>query len=265
MSADDFKSQFGYTIDRTWYPRVTKILDVRAKPQLMQFYADVGFEKGKEIGRKSAQEGTKVHELVEAMLLHKRVAPPSELAPAISAVKYFLEQNEITTQKDFIERRILHKKHRYAGTLDAIVTIKGKTGVMDIKTSEAIYRDHDIQTAAYFEALREEGVPVSTRWILRIDQFQTCKHCGSTKRTKGGYQKIKLAAAGKTNSLFGNGFSQHYEISKTCTPERHGWLDPRGIIELKEIPYSADDFEAFLGAKKIFEWEHRDLLKKIGY
>jgi len=39
----------------------------------------------------------------------------------------------------------------------------------------------------------------------------------------------------------------------------------QGHIELKEFPYWHDDFQAFLGAKKLWEWEHDYWLKKIGY
>ena len=45
----------------------------------------------------------------------------------------------------------------------------------------------------------------------------------------------------------------------------HQWSEVEGIIQLKEFPYWQDDYQAFLGAKKLWEWEHSPLLKKIGY
>jgi hypothetical protein len=45
----------------------------------------------------------------------------------------------------------------------------------------------------------------------------------------------------------------------------HEWSEPFGDIELKEFPYWQDDFTAFLGAKRLWEWEHHDWLKKAQY
>ena len=45
----------------------------------------------------------------------------------------------------------------------------------------------------------------------------------------------------------------------------HEWGPMQGKIELREFPYWQEDFEAFLGAKKLWEWENVDWLKKVGY
>ena len=49
---------------------------------------------------------------------------------------------------------------------------------------------------------------------------------------------------------------------KTC---EHVWGEIEGHVELREFPYWQEDFEAFLGAKKLWEWENVDWLKKVGY
>ena len=36
--AEQFKSQCGYEINGHWYPRVTKIVDIKSKPALYRFY-----------------------------------------------------------------------------------------------------------------------------------------------------------------------------------------------------------------------------------
>jgi len=126
----------------------------------------------------------------------------------------------------------------------------GKFGVMDIKTSQGIYRDYNLQTAAYYPPLLEEFRTLQTRWILRVDQNQHCYVCGATMRTKGGREKIRPPYP-MTNVNY-----------KKCI---HQWSDTEGIVQLKEFPYWQDDYQAFLGAKKLWEWEHSPLLKKIGY
>ena len=60
-----FKSTSGYEIDGIWYPRVTSIISIKAKPALYKFYADqVNFAAGEKVKTLSAEEGTLLHETV---------------------------------------------------------------------------------------------------------------------------------------------------------------------------------------------------------
>ncbi|MEK7174140.1 MAG: hypothetical protein AAB759_00565 [Patescibacteria group bacterium] len=248
-TAEEFKEENGYTIDGTWYPRVTKVVGIKSKPALLYYYAAMpNFHTAKNSIEEAAKEGTMVHEAAEAILLGKEPQVPEMVAPAIAAFREFLTLNDIKTQPEFVERRIMSKDHRYAGTIDALATIGGKFGVLDIKTSQAIYRDYNLQTAAYTVALQPEFENLETRWILRIDQFQACERCHATRRTKGGRVKVRRN---------GSGF--------LCADWQHAWGLPKGDIELKEVPFEYGDFEAFLGAKKLWEWENAEWLTKVGY
>ena len=89
---------------------------------------------------------------------------------------------------------------------------------------------------------------LETRWILRIDQSKSCIHCGALLRSKGGKDQVKIQ--------WDNPFM------RACG---HEWGDIEGKIELQEFPYWQEDFEAFLGAKKLWEWENVEWLKKVGY
>ncbi len=245
---ESFKEASGYDIDGVWYPRVTKIVSIKAKPALLRFYAEAeSFKAAQGVTQKSAEEGTLIHEIVEGLILGKNPEIPPSVNPAIDAFINFREQNGIQVMPDLVERRVVHYDHRYAGTVDALALIGGKFGVLDIKTSQAIYRDYNLQTAAYMDALKNQFRNLQTRWILKIDQIQTCNLCGATRRVKGGREKIRL-----------NGNS----LAKSC---HHEWSGIKGDIELKEFPYWQADFEAFLGAKKLWEWENDYWLKKIGY
>lgn len=243
----DFKAQCGYEIDGVWYPRVTKIVDIKTKPALYRFYATVGYNRAKEISSQSAEEGTAIHEVVERLLTGQKAGEvPASLAPSIYAFLEFMRSRKIIVDSSHVERRIVSEEHRYAGTIDSLAEIDGKFGVLDIKTSAGIYRDYDLQTSAYFQALKKEFPDLSTRWILRIDQDQKCTKCTATRRLKGGREKIKK-----------NG-------KEACSFYRHEWAEPQGIIELKEITSDWEhDFAGFLGAKKLWEWEHRNWLEKI--
>lgn len=248
-NAEQFKEECGYDIDGAWYPRVTKIVSIKSKPALFNFYAEMKSVKaGQAVSEQSAQEGTMIHTAVEALLLGQiDVEIPEIIRPAVEGFIKFSEKNHIETEQDFVERRIISYEHRYAGTVDAVAKIGGKRGVLDIKTSQAIYRDYNLQTAAYFASLKDSFEDLETRWILRIDQNQFCTRCGSKRRVKGGREKIKP-----------NGHM-------SCPPKEHAWSETKAEIEIKEFPSWQSDFEAFLAAKRLWEWENEYWLKQIGY
>ena len=249
---DDFKAKTGYIIDDVWYPRVTSIVNIKSKPALYMYYGGLkSYGQGEEIKRISAEEGTLVHEIAEKIIIGGNPVVDPSIAPAIKAFKEFLANTKVHVDKDWVEKRIVHFGERYAGTIDAMAIIDGKFGVLDIKTSQAIYRDYNLQTSAYFASLQDIHRNLQTRWILRIDQQQTCLLCGGSRRTKGGREKIKRPVRSKGHPF--------------CHEGEHEWAEMKGIIEIQEFPYWQDDFHAFLGAKRLWEWENVGLLKKACY
>jgi len=254
----------GYEIDGIWYPRVTKIVEIKSKPALYRYYAEApDFKTANDQTKKSAEEGTLIHEIAEKILLGEpfdklkanllETSPETQsVMPAITAFKNFLDEKNIQVDPEFVEKRVVHFDHRYAGTIDSLALIDGKFGIMDIKTSQAIYRDYNLQTSAYMGALEDQVKNLSTRWILRIDQIKTCHRCGATARLKGGRNKIK------------NPYPRPVDW-QACPDDNHEWGEVLGIVELKEIPLWKEDFEAFLGAKKLWEWENEYWLRQIGY
>ncbi len=251
-NAEEFKEACGYDIDAAWYPRVTKIVEIKAKPALYKFYAEVGFEAGEDIKAKSAAEGTLIHETFEDILVGKNPPVDPSIAPAIGAAVDFIGKNHIHVDPEFVERRVVHYAHRYAGTIDTLATIGGKFGILDIKTSLSIYRDYNLQTAAYMDTLKDRFKNLETRWIMRIDQSKTCTRCKATLRGKGGREKIR------------DPYPRPYGWQR-CAEGEHEWDSMEGHVELKEFPYWHDDFQAFLGAKRLWEWENDYWLKKIRY
>lgn len=238
---ENFKNDNGYTIDNIWYPRVTAIVGIKAKPALYKFYGDLpNFEAGEAIKAKSAEEGTLIHEAIEAILSNKEAYVPETIKPAIDAFMEFYSNNDIIAHR--IEERVVSKKHHYAGTMDVLADINGKLGVLDIKTSVAIYRDYSMQTSAYIEALKENpNMPPLTRWIFRVDQSKHCLKCSATLRDKGGREKIRKG-------------------SQSCD---HEWGPMLGEYELKEITTFNSDIKAFLACKDLWHWENEYWLKKI--
>ncbi len=241
-NGESFKKANGYDIDGIWFPRVTSIVSIKAKPALYRFYGGLpSFEAGEEMKEKSAAEGTLMHDTVEQILLGNSIEVPPQTKPAIDELMKFLSRYKITTLQT--EELLVNKRHRYAGTMDAFAEVFGKKGVLDIKTSTAIYRDYGIQTAAYAEALHEQGHENLTRWILRIDQHRPCLKCSARLREKGGFSKIRSG-------------------SKKCL---HEFGPPRGDVELKELHGLEQDTRAFLASKALWEWENDYWLQQVGY
>ncbi len=250
----EFKETAGYEVNGTWYPRVTKIVEIKAKPALYKFYGDLdSFAQGEEIKTKSASEGTLIHETAEAILLGKSPVVEPSIKPSIDAFTGFIEKNSIQVDPDYVEKQVVNHTDRYAGTLDALGLIDGKFGVIDIKTSQSIYRDYNLQTSAYMGALEKDFKNLQTRWILRIDQIKKCFKCGASLRSKGGRDKIRPMKNSYNKSL------------PVCEDGQHQWSELQGEIELKEFPYWREDYKAFLAAKRLWEWDNEYWLKQAKY
>lgn len=267
--AEEFKAVNGYEVNGVWYPRVTKILDVKAKPALENFFKEMGhYDSAEEVKNKSAAEGSLVHEAVQKLLVGEAVEVNESIRPAVEAFEIFNQERQIAFHPDYVERRIWSGRHRYAGTVDALASVDGKFGVLDIKTSTGFYPEYNLQTAAYISALQEFEIKqaltlpqeIETRWILRIDQKRYCARCGATLREKGGRSKIRPARPKP-----GEGGNARFNGVPACLGEEHEWGDTKGEAELREFPYFYKDLKAFMAAKILWEWEHEYWLKQIGY
>ena len=257
--AQEFKASNGYEINGTWYPRVTKILDIKSKPALEGFFKEMdSFASAEEVKNKSAAEGSLVHSIIQKLAIGESLEIPKEVRPAAEAFQKFNEERKIIFHPEFIERQVWSLRHRYAGTVDALASVGGKFGVLDIKTSTGFYPEYNLQTGAYVSALQEFqvkkalGLPrdIETRWILRINQHKICQKCRATLREKGGRSKVRNGR--------GNGLS-------ACNAEAHEWGPVVGEVELKEFPYFYRDIKAFVAAKILWEWENDYWLKQVGY
>lgn len=254
-NAEEFMQKNGYAINGGWYPRVTKILEVKSKPALDAFFKEVGsYDFAEEIKNKSAEEGTLVHETMQKLACGVPVIVPPQIRPAAETFLSFIKEKGIVFHPEFVERQVWSNFHKYAGTVDALASVGGKFGVLDIKTSTGFYPEYNLQTAAYVLALQETeikkaiGLPrdLKTRWILRIDQNKICETCGASLREKGGRSKVRL-----------NG-------KESCESE-HNWGVLNGVVEIREFPYFYRDIKAFLAAKTLWEWENDYWLRQIGY
>ena len=257
QNIDEFKKDQGYVIDNQWYPRVTKICDIKSKPGLYYFYAQAqDLNSANLLKQKAAGEGKIVHEIIESFISQRPIIVPEDYLGFKTAFEDFLKHHLFFSKYEWIEKKVKHPWHRYVGTFDILGEVDGKFSLIDIKTSPTIYDDYRLQTAAYFYALNEEPwllghkgqkiiLPreIEKRYILRLNQKRICEKCGAVLKLRKMGDKIE-------------GGDENCE---------HKFGEIIGEWELKEFDNHEEDFRGFLHCKGLWEWEYRDFLKEIGY
>src|SRR3989344_1048708 len=95
-NAEEFKAGCGYDVNGAWFPRVTKVLEIKSKPGLEAFWKEVGhFSQAEEIKNKSAEHGSLVHSTVQRLVVGEGIEIPKEIAPAVAAFQEFNETRKI--------------------------------------------------------------------------------------------------------------------------------------------------------------------------
>lgn len=97
---------------------------------------------------KAADIGTHVHAAIEAHALGK---PFPKWGPAIAPRMEAFEQfvNDYQPVFHMTEASVFNHTQRYAGTLDSIATLDGRTVVLDAKSGKGVYPEVGLQLAAY--------------------------------------------------------------------------------------------------------------------
>jgi hypothetical protein len=205
------KRLHSYKVGEEIVPSATKVLGVISKPALVPWALKMGVEwfEGKVFkdeessangthvyksplgldsiikGIKSAHRqtstsainiGTITHDWVEdAINFHIKggVIPElptqEEALNSIDAFKAWVQENDIEWIS--AEEKLYHRKHKYAGTVDALANINGEYCVIDWKTSKAVYPEYHLQVAAYAKAVEDMyEKKVDATYILRCDK-----------------------------------------------------------------------------------------------
>ena len=120
---------------------------VEASPQAAVAYlAELPFART----AKAADLGTEIHAAIEAQILEKPAPAPSlEAEGHLEQFQLFIAEYQPTFLA--AEATVYHRRHWYAGTLDAIVEIDGRRHVLDVKTGGA-WPEVALQLAAYRSA-----------------------------------------------------------------------------------------------------------------
>lgn len=158
-----------YNIKGKDYPSVTTILEVIGKPRLMYWYGKIGTAAATKQKKQAAALGSKFHKYVLKesegkgekfiRILRKKGKFKGKLWNLVNQFLKFKDLYHFRSLKS--EHLIYSKKHKYAGTLDALgyITINKKTYlvILDWKTSGKVYLEYRIQMSAYFYAYLEKN------------------------------------------------------------------------------------------------------------
>ncbi|MDY7022048.1 MAG: hypothetical protein SWJ54_11930 [Cyanobacteriota bacterium] len=145
------------------YPGVTKIIQktepFEDKLPLLKWRQRVGKETAQKISTQSSRRGTKLHHLIAQKLKGENPKSiPDELAGFWHSIYSFLDEQ--IEQPLLIESLVWNSQDRYAGNLDCLAVINGKTTLCDWKTARKPRRNewnrnYYLQCAAYTTAIEK--------------------------------------------------------------------------------------------------------------
>lgn len=187
-----------YTIDGEEVPSVselTRFLTRELYNDAPQYFLD-----------QAAKRGTNVHKATEAIDKFGTVEIEDEYAGFVKAYVSFLKEHEVSWGN--IEWPVCNKENEmpYAGTIDRVGALDGKTVILDIKTTANISGLHKLcytaQLNLYRLAVKEK--PVEELWVLQL-------------KKDGTYKLIQLE---ENKELAQACLMMHYAIQKTKRKRR---------------------------------------------
>lgn len=110
--------------------------------------------------------GTAAHDVCEKIIKSQ----PYEITPEIkNCVEQFQEfQAKHKARWVCTEKIVVAPSHLVAGRLDSLAFVDGALTLVDLKTSSRVGESYFLQTAGYALCLREMGIPIERRVILRL-------------------------------------------------------------------------------------------------
>lgn len=149
----NFLDERFYQFDEwVYFPSVTTVLDIYPKGYgFIQWLKDLG-NNADEVLKRAGESGTKIHNAIESYLKGDEVIWND-------AIYDFDEWRQILRFKEFWETykpELIHPElqvvapdYQLGGTIDIICRIGKLVYLIDVKSSNAIYKTHELQIAAY--------------------------------------------------------------------------------------------------------------------
>ena len=149
-----------YDVDGDKFPSVTTILNIIGKDYLQFWYGKLGNEEAEKQLKAAAQRGTDLHKTIESHIKMKKGLFNGNFQAKSPLFDRFLEfEDGVKVEFTMSETTVFSKKHRFAGTLDAVgIENYEKNPVLTIfdwKTSKSLHKENKLQISAYAYALEE--------------------------------------------------------------------------------------------------------------
>ena len=140
-------------------------------PNVTEEHVIAGCTLHEEYKAQAGAVGDEVHHWVESYINGEKPEMPSRREAQIG-VTAFLEWESANKVKFVTTERVVYsKKHDYIGKMDIEAKVNGKLCLIDIKTSNGIYNEMYMQTAAYVMADQEESKrKYHGRWLIRLSK-----------------------------------------------------------------------------------------------
>lgn len=198
----------------------------------------------------SVDIGKEMHDWLERYIKFKLKIPGYKVIPeipeipeAITGVNSFLAwEKDMKPKYVSSERMVYSMKHDHMGTLDIELIIDKMLCLGDFKSSNGLYNSVRMQTASYLKADEEEDKKkkYKGRWAFRFSKYTEKEYMIREERKK----IIKAHIARIKNKEFKDYAIPPYQAFEAKFLDKN-----KGMIE--------DDFDAFLHAKALYEWDAR--------
>jgi hypothetical protein len=157
-----------------FYPSSTTVLGIINKPFLSRWRGDVGNDVADMRSKIAMIKGSKIHDFIHRLVTGETLdGTDVDQAEWYQVVK-FVEWYELFKPQILLsEHELVSHSHRYAGTMDMLLTLKageyklstrdtltvaGGNYVLDVKTGKGLDKAYHYQTASYAQALIEMGI-----------------------------------------------------------------------------------------------------------
>ena len=186
------------------YVRVTRVLSILAKYELLLWYGKNGTKYCQEVQRKSKEFGTKMHKYFDMYItgrLKDETGLEADVQLSLMSFKDWVSLHKITPIKT--EYHVLSRENGYGGTMDILAKMGDNILIGDWKTGKNIYPEYTLQVGAYWGALKEQdNIDADGAFIVSI-------HNGIVKDMFVDRQKLKEA-----QELFLSALKLYYWLKK---------------------------------------------------
>lgn len=161
-------------ITKAWMPSTTWISSYVPSKELAIWMAKKGWDEAELIKQEAGSKGSRVHKAIEVLSLGGEVKHNDSFTDgdgdyrelsveeyeAVISFKQWVDEVKPKFIKS--EQVVFNDEYNYAGTLDAIIELEGKTYILDYKTSANIYLSHEVQISSYLHSngMKADGIAI---------------------------------------------------------------------------------------------------------